>query len=51
MNIKKRKQSTKQKGSITYETGNKNLKTRLWAGLDLVEKVASIVAVAYAFIR
>lgn len=50
MNIKKRKQSTKQKGSNT-EPGNKNLKTRLWAGLDLVEKVASIVAVAYAFIR
>lgn len=51
MNIKKRKQLTKQKGSNTYETGNKSLKTWLWTGLEAVEKVASIVAAAYAFIR
>ncbi len=48
----KNKRPTMRKGVLKTE-GNwsKSLRTRLWAGLEIMDKVASIVAAAYAFIK
>lgn len=51
MNAKNRKQSMR-KGVLNKKgNGDRSLKSRLWAGLEAVEKLASIVAAAYAFIK
>lgn len=51
MKAKNRKQSMRKGAFKKEENGNKSLKTWLWTGLEAVEKVASIVAAAYAFIK
>lgn len=51
MKAKNRKQLMRKGAFKKEENGNKSLKTWLWTGLEAVEKVASIVAAAYAFIK